>query len=693
MVEPTLTVGKPQTPQDAQRPRADLFSGGNKVTAGRFEIDLSRPLSDFEHDYAEAFECSSQETGLNDHVAIVIRERSPVRKDAIHVCLNNEITGLIVLRVAMTVDWPGEQKQRYVIIYRRPGGRAVLSKHTPRREPLTEELLRRGIIRPIFFALRDLSDRGIFHGNVRPDNIFLTTHENAEALLGECISSIPGIVQPIIYETIERSMADPEGKGTGVIADDIYSFGASIAIMCRGHNPLEGKSKDDIIEDKINRGSYGVFTDGLRLSPGISEFLRATLSDDPKQRWGIEHLASWVDGNRTTPKPSNVAHKAQRAMDFNGEKYVRPRLLAKDLYKNVPEAVQLIESGHLSKWIERALGDQPGADMVTSAISRAGIGGRTAGYEDRLLCFVSMALDQRAPIRFKNMRFFPTGLGYVLCQAFATNNKDKLQNIGEVIRERYSWIWLGYKENTAEVGADKMHVFDHASKVILRRGIDFGLERCLYELCQDTPCLSDIVKNFYVNSCSNLISALDNIPAGNRSEKPIDRHIAAFISVQDNRDNAGLMLLVDSQDRMRRSLALITMFQGLQKRFENPKLLNLTEWLSKDAEIVSERFRSIPLRQDILKALPKELKTGNLTRVLNLIDNPLQVRKDENDFLVSMRHYQALGFERDYIRKDLAENANFGLVSGRQIAMFMSIISAIIMVAITIAKHYLERGH
>jgi hypothetical protein len=177
-----------------------------------------------------------------------------------------------------------------------------------------------------------------------------------------------------------------------------------------------------------------------------------------------------------------------------------------------------------------------------------------------------------------------------------------------------------------------------------------------------------------------------------RSDRPIDRHIASFISVQDNRDNAGLMLLIDSQDRIRRSLALITLYQGLQKRFENPKLANLTEWLAKDAEIVAERFKSIPLRQEVLKAIPKEVKTGNLTRVLNLIDSPVQVRKDEHDFLLSARHYRALGQERDFIKKDLAENPNFGLATGRQVTMYVSILLACLMIACIIIMRLSGQG-
>jgi hypothetical protein len=667
------------------------MSSGKVTVNNRFDIDLSRPLHDFEHACAEAYECTALDTGVADHIALVIRERFPVRQEVISALVNADIENMIALRLATVIDWPQSGAQRFVMIYKHPGGNAIMQRHVARRDPISEDILRNSIIRPLFYTLRHFADRGLFHGAIRPDNVFLAAQADAEIVLGECASALPGFNQPAMFDTIERAMADRHGKGVGTALDDVYSFGATVAVLSRGFNPMEGKPDSVIIDEKIQRSSFSVFTDGMRLSPGLAELLRSTLSDDPKQRWTIEQVAAWVDGTRTTPKQAVASIKAQRALDFNGRKYMRPRVLAKDLHQNVSEAVSLIEMGHVAKWVERALMDQEMADAINGAINRAGVGGRTQGYEDRLLCFVSMALDPRAPIRFRDLRVFPAGIGYGMAWALSTG--QPIQTYGEIIRDRYGWVWLSYKENIpGETRTDLQRHLDQASKTIIRRGIDYGPERALYDLCPHAPCMSDMLKQHYAINCGLVLRALDNVASQYKGTRAIDRHIAAFIGARDSRDNTGFLSLLESADAMRKSLALITIYQGIQKRYDNPKLVALCEWLVKEAEIVAQRFHSQNLKQEIIRQIPKEVKTGNLARMMTLIDNPQQVKKDEYDFAQAGRSYIGMHHEKEYIRKGLERDPEFGMSTGRHMALVISVIISGVMIASTIFLNFSGGG-
>lgn len=671
-------------------PRRMEKSGSSaRVHAGKFEIDPDRELQHFSHPYANAYECISNEGGQSDHVAIVIKERSPVQREAIDRCLSNEVRGMMVLRTSMLVRWP-DDSQRYVLIYRQPPGKALVPKGQIAGDAYCEDMLRKSVIQPILQALIGLARLGQFHGNVRPDNIFLSSHDNAEAMLGEFASSLPGINQPVIFETVERAMADPQGRGAGTIGDDLYAFGVTLAMLLHGQNPLQQKSDRQILEEKISHGTFNLMIEGLRLTPAMSELLRALLNDDPAHRWNIDQLNSWMEGNRTTSKQPTLSIKAQRALDFNGKKYFRTRTLAKDLHENVAEAATLIESGLLVKWIERALNNQNMADAVNAAISQANTGGHTPGYEDRLLCFVSMAIDPQAPIRFKNIKAFPNAIGNALACAMLSN--QGVQNFGEMIRDRYGWVWLNYRENARYNNTALVHTLDQASRTITRRGMDYGLERCLYELCPDVPCLSDFFSDFYVVNCHALLLGLNEVAPRFKDKRPIDRHIASFVMTRDTHDNAGLMVVLEGSDQMRRSLALLTLYQQLQKRFDNPKLVHLCEWLEKDAEFVIQRYHNIPLKQSLLKYLPKEAKTGELSRMLGLIDSPHQVRKDETDFARAMQYYAMYGRERDSIRLNLDTNKNFGFGSGQYVAFVIAVVTSLVLVTMTLLTNFTRLG-
>jgi hypothetical protein len=683
--DPSLTQNDNVSPNTdtAQVSRAvRAGSEGKIIVADKFEIDTTRPAPEFEHPFAEAFECSGDGKS-NDCIALVIKGRYPARHNVIKVALQNDIPGLIIMRTTAIAEWKPDNTQRFTIIYRRPAGSPLYNTRTQKREVISEDVLRRNIIRPIFFALRNLSDRGIYHGNIRPDNIFFSGSENAEACLGDCASSIPGIIQPAVYETIERAMADQHGRGAGTPQDDIYAFGATVAILYRGDDPFEGKSDRFIVEDKINRSSFSAFTDGMRLSPGLSEFLRATLNDDPKQRWTIDQVSLWVDGTRTTPKQTVIGQRAQRVIEFNGKKYIRPRLLARDLGENISEAVGLIETGYLSKWIERALGDHERLEVVNEAIAFATAGGKTQGYEDRLVCFVSMALDPKSPLRYKGVSVYPNGLGYSL--AYSLMSGLSIQPYAEIIRDRFAWNWLGYKENVLAETNDLLRKFEIVSKLIIRRGINFGLERCIYELAPHVPCLSDLLRSYYVLDGKALLYALDSIAVSQKSNKPIDRHIASFICVHDTHDNNGLMSSIDSGDKIKYSLALLALYQGLQKRADNGKFIDLCEWLYKEAEVIIQRFYNLNIKQEMIKTLTKEMKTGNLRGMLAVVDNPIQVRKDFDDFQKATNYYKSLGTERDRIRQELDRNSTYGQGSGQHIAMVISaILSGVIIVSLIV---------
>ena len=60
--------------------------------------------------------------------------------------------------------------------------------------------------------------------------------------LGECLSAPSSYRLPALYEPIERALADNGARGAGGYADDMYSFGVSLAVILRSVDPLEGKN-------------------------------------------------------------------------------------------------------------------------------------------------------------------------------------------------------------------------------------------------------------------------------------------------------------------------------------------------------------------------------------------------------------------------------------------------------------------
>lgn len=651
---------------------ASKVQGDKIIFNDHYEILTSQPIADFQHSFADAYEAIHKDNRSQPCLAFAIKGHQPARLDMIRYLSNKDIPGFVGVKDFGVTNWTGDV-QRLVILTNKPVGSALFSRTTPKRQPIAEEILRKSIIKPLFMALQILSHHGFFHGNLQASNVFWNPQDNGDATLGECVSGPAGAMQHPLYETIERAMTDPIAKGESTSSDDIYALGVLVAVLLRGHDPLAGKDMRFITEEKINRTSFTVLTDGLQLTPRMSDFLRSTLSDDPRLRWTMDQLESWVNGNRAPLKQHAALKKATRALDFNGNKYIRARLLARDLYDNPAEAVQLIESGNLIKWLDRSLIDPTLIEEVNSAINRANYNGKTGAYEDRLLCYVSMALDPAAPIRYKEIRAMPLGLGNVLLEA--VESEQSLQPLAEIIREKMAWTWLNQTDNIVPEANEWSKRFDHLSKIILRRSMDYGLERCLYELAQHAPCMSVSLRNYYIMDCEQLLQALNKIgQGGDKPQNVIDRHTAAFICARDTRDNSGLINMLESDDARKRSLSLLMVCQDLQRRYQVQNLSGLAGWVSSDAELIAQRFFNLKYRKDVMKTIQSDVKTGSLTRLLNTIDNPLEVARDRLGFNRAVQQYQQLQQEHADISKHLKTNNLFGRETGRQIAAIISAI-------------------
>ncbi len=666
------------------------IQGDRVIFNDMYEILLSHPVHGFEHPYADVYEAIQKENKTQSLLAYVIKDHYPARLDIIQSFLNRETNGFSTIKHVGAANWDN-QTQRMVVLMTKPQAPSLLSVNSPKRTPISEEALRKYIIKPIFNGLNALSPLGYGHGNIRADNIFWSQRENEEAVTGDFVTSLCGALQSTVYETVERAMTHPLAKGEASFSDDVYALGVLAAILLRGYDPLAGKPDQFIIDEKINRTSFTVLTDGLQLTPRMSDFFRTTLSDDPRLRWTIDQLENWVNGNRAPLKQHATLKKATRALDFNGRKYMRARAVAHDLYDNPAEALQLIESGNLIKWLDRSLIDTEMIEAVNNGINRASANGKNGSYQDRLLCYVAMALDPSGPIRYKDVRAMPHGLGGILLDLII--REQPVQAVAEIIREKIAWYKITSDHYMISKENEWLKKYDQLSKFILRRSMDCGLERCLYEIAEFCPCLSPLLQKFYVLNCANVLQALDKI--GQENDRPqvmVDRHIVAFIAARDPKDYSAQMALLESEDARKRAISLMALLQNLQQRYQVPQLKGLTTWLIKEAEIVAQRFQNLKHRAAVIKSLQSDAKSGNVLHLLNRVDGSLEVTRDRVNFYKSVQYYRQLRDEQVRLSGHLQTNTVFGRETGRQIAAIVSAVLAAFFIVLTVMTRFFERG-
>jgi hypothetical protein len=305
---------------------------------------------------------------------------------------NNALPKLITTGV---VDWVPLKEQRFVFLYENRLGKPITAGQTnPKGFGLRGDFVLNTVVRSLISALKDMRDSDFVHGNIRAQNIYDGGAANFEKImLGDCLASPPGYLQPAFYEPIERAVAHPLGRGTPGYEDDMYSFGVLLTVLMRHHDPFEGMTDEEMISYKIEHNSFVAMTSRDRFSGGILELLRGLLVDDPRLRWSVDDVLSWLDGNRVGPKQGgNLRQKASRPIDLSGNKYLRPQTLALKMPTEPSATAQLVESGDVTLWLNRSLQDKETEKRYEEAVEQAQSGGAGTGYTDRLSCYVSMAL-------------------------------------------------------------------------------------------------------------------------------------------------------------------------------------------------------------------------------------------------------------------------------------------------------------
>ncbi|MDR3424966.1 MAG: serine/threonine protein kinase [Alphaproteobacteria bacterium] len=654
------------------------------MLGSRIEIYPSMPLPELDSLGGKAYAARYKADATSSLYAIICAPGIPPRIDAVASMRGVDNPGVVRLIEGGVVGWI-DGTHAYALAFQKPTAPRMMTSLDETRAPLNEDAINHHFITPMIDALTALTNFGVVHNAIRPTNIFWRIGNAAPPQIGECLSSPAGLGQPIIFEPIERALAMPLGRGTGVPADDCYAFGVTLAFLVLGRNPLQGLDDKAIIDMKMSRGSFGAIVGSQRLSPTHIEILRGLLADDQIQRWTASDLDQWQNGRRMTPKSSDAGRRAARHFDFMGNAYWQVAPLACALAGNVPEATKVIENESLNKWLRRAMNDKDRAKDLEDVINDLKQSGKTSHYEDQLVARVCIALDHSAPIRYRGLSVMPSGIATMLVDAMQSGNN--LQALSEIVSSQLVLLWI---QMQGDVKADYIamsQLFDRMKGLIEKTSFGNGVERAIYEANQGLPCLSPMLRNQYVTSPKTLLAALERVAAsGNKPREPMDRHIAAFLIARERRGESAFAALAAPEGSLGRGLALLSLLAELQYRHGPENTPALAAWIAPVADPALKRFLGKALRESLQKQAKEAINAGNLIRLLQIIDDTKRIERDRQDFHAARLLFlniqkEILGLESKINNRDSVLRA-----AGKPMAASISAFLAIILICAAVLR-------
>ncbi len=669
----------PSEPAAKAAPRVSL----DNTKLGDFEILPASPLPQYNSGEIKAYKATAKGS-QGGYYALVCEPHLVPRhsKTALYEkIINPNLCKLVEYGVAF---WGPVRQERYFFIYADPGGTPLWTRGQPKALDMRQEIVLDKIVKPLVGVLQDFRDKDFVHGNIHAGNIFNcgSATDYSKIILGDCLSAPCGVHLDALYEPIDRAMATPLGRGTGTQATDLYSLGVALTVLLRSNDPLAGVSEDEIIKRKIMHGTYATITGKDRFTGSILELLRGLLHDDHTQRWTIDEVIAWMDGRRLSPKQSSRKLIAPRPITFMGRKYMQPEVLAMDLHENPPEVKKMIDDGDIKNWVTRALEENALYAKVEEAIAVARDQG-PVGFEDRLVSTLSMVFDPMAPIRFKGMCFNPDATGSILTQKFVQG--QDMQKIAEMFLFNIVLVWVKSQQNpNLDIGS-LVTKFDSCRMFMRQANIGFGLERCLYLLSPEVPCLSEKLKDYYVGSPEEMMHAFEDMcRKGKSTGLFLDRHTVAYLCVKDSRVIESFLPEINAAEAYKKVLGNLKCMATLQKRSQLPYFPNIANAFADQLGVVYERYHDRTVRETLKKNIARYAQEGDLVKMAGLLDNADVQQKDFSAFKKAMKEYFDLKKEYDNLEYRLGDKKNFGLATGQEAAaLISSVISAMVILFIT----------
>lgn len=535
-----------------------------------------------------------------------------------------------------TIIVPHTSKMSMALIYQRPlGGRVIDDISFPFRENPTKLL---SLCTELLGTLRDLNAYGITHRAIRLQNLFYLDDTKETVVLGDCAASFPAYHQPAVYEPIETLIAKKEGRGNGTEKNDIYSLAVTLLFLYIGKENGADAPLEEILNVKLKKGSYSAISDDNKVQAAFGNILRNMLADNPVYRWNINNALELIDNKSNKVSFSPIQEIMKRAFTIGGQKYYTVRDVSCALQQNPKEGYELYSNGKITEWIKNALENEELAHVIDKAISATV---DNSPNHELSIAKICIYLTPYFPIKIGNISLFPDALPKSLYYAY-THHED-LKDFSRFCNYDLIRLW-----QSLQVDSHTNTTISDIRGYAASPAIGYGLERVMYELDEDIPCISKLVANDYVSTPTRILRVLDN-NYNNSQEKPYDNNLIAYLRSKMGKKIDGIIIDLNSKISSLEASAILRLFTTMQNKFGPQELHKLAQWMSVFSMPIIKSYHNIKYQKFLEKELLKISKSGRLYEMQELLENDEARKKDNSEFNIARKTVSKLLAEKNML--------------------------------------------
>lgn len=680
--EKSVTGGATLPPDDDAQSNAPLlqklkdflnrYSPTHNETADtldeRYSIDLAMALPELDASNAKAFVASDNMEPSKLIYAHVCEPGKTQRYRAITLLKGLENRYIVQLLAAGTVTLSSNNEERFVIFYERPAGIKLSELMKRKRIPANQAFIIEHILLPLGNVIAAFSELDISHGLVNPDNIFISD----TAMLGPCVAEPCGYSQPYFYESVERIQALPAAKGEGSAAQDYYALAVTLLYILHGPEHFEKYTKDGFTRSLLKHGAYHALMQEKEVAEVFYDFFRGTLTIGAEERWNSKQVLPWLSGKRYNVLPPPPPVDAVRPFEFGEQLASTRRELAHLFAKDWEHMIAALQNNQLSHWVSVSLRNKELSDIVTR-LSRTAydLSTKNDPHVNDSLMNIVMLLDPTGPIRIKHISMHVDGLDTLCAELYVNKANPELQMLAKFIEANMVNYWLELQQklhkNEFKVPPiiNSLNIkLDRLRGTIRNTGFGFGLERMLYDLNPEMPCISPVLAGKHVTSLTELLIKLDKIaPTLSDDEDPMDRHIAAYIAsklvIQHEirlHDLASIPVLASN-----RTMIALYLLAMAQERADPVRVPGLSHWVILRLLPLLSHIHSRTLRQKLKNVLMSYAPLGYLPKIAELLVTASHLNDDHEGFQQALLTFRENTIAIDNFQR--AENIEYDSIN------------------------------
>lgn len=614
-------------------------------------------------------------------IAMICKPGMPIRMDVVHKISGVNLFGINSILDYGPVDWPLTGDKRMAVIVSRPVGEKFLSNTNGVFPKMSEQDIIRLIAQPVIAALREYTNQGVSFRGLRLENMYWEDITKQKIIFGESFSVPPAFNQSAAYEPVDSAMCDPAGRHAGTVADDLFSLGVLMLFLAVGKNTVKDLSNEVLIKTRIEDGTFPLYAGQNPIPQSILEAARGMIVDVESERWNLEDAEAWIRGSRQAVRPQRARRYASRPMVFGEQNYLLASSLTYALSRNPAAAVDAIRDKSLDSWLRRSLSDEKLADSVQTTINPSGSSSKNIS-DDVLIGRTCIALDPDAPLHYRGFTCHFDAIGPALALAVAQGDNDRIRLIVQMIGSRLPLAWLKNKDKTDKDVINWTAKYEELPVVLDQRQPGFGMERCLYDLNKNLPCLSPSLKNHYVTTAEELLNVLNLV--GSRADKPslpFDRHSAAFAAARmPEIKDSDLRPLGPPADQTVQVVGMLNLLMKMQRVCKSKEMMGLSGWCLEILHPVLARYKQIARRRRITELVTAASRTGYVADMIKHADNQEEKILDEETFKIAAMEYAVITYRLAGLEEVKKQQMDIAKIKGESTAvMFAGILTVFFM--------------